>query len=114
MAGEVRRRKLVDEALRALAEAEDELRSLVAIERELMADAQRLSKLAAQLSEAIPDSEAQLRDAWKQLQEMSMSFNLQYLALQQKMQDESRRFTLISNIMKTKHDTVKNSISNIR
>ena len=28
--------------------------------------------------------------------------------------DESRRFTLLSNIMKTKHDTAKNSISNVR
>lgn len=52
--------------------------------------------------------------AMKQLHEAQMSFNMQYLALQQKMQDESRRFTLLSNVMKTKHDTVKNSISNIR
>jgi len=34
---------------------------------------------------------------------------------QQKMQDEeSRRLTLLSNIMRAKHDTAKNSISNIR
>jgi hypothetical protein len=45
---------------------------------------------------------------------MNMSFNMQYLQLQQKMQDESRRFTLLSNIMKTRHDTAKNSISNVR
>ena len=50
----------------------------------------------------------------EKMQEMNMSFNMQYLGLQQKMQDESRRFTLLSNIMKTKHDTAKNSISNIR
>jgi len=50
----------------------------------------------------------------QKMQEMNMSFNLQYLAIQQKMQDESRRFTLLSNIMKTKHDTAKNSISNVR
>ena len=43
-----------------------------------------------------------------------MSFNLQYLLLQQQMQDESRQFTAVATIMKTKHDTVKNSISNIR
>jgi hypothetical protein len=30
------------------------------------------------------------------------------------MQHENRSYTAISNIMKTKHDTVKNSISNIR
>ncbi|HEY7680004.1 MAG TPA: hypothetical protein VIC04_05745 [Terriglobia bacterium] len=43
-----------------------------------------------------------------------MSYNLQYLQLQTAMQNENRQFTMVSNIMKTKHDTVKNSISNIR
>jgi hypothetical protein len=50
----------------------------------------------------------------RNMQEMNQSFNMQYLGLQQQMQDESRRFTLVSNIMKTKHDTAKNSISNLR
>ena len=48
------------------------------------------------------------------LQEENQSFNLQYLQLQQWMQDENRQFALQSNIMKTKHDTAKNSISNLR
>jgi hypothetical protein len=47
-------------------------------------------------------------------QETRMSFNLQYLQLQDQMQRENRSYTAISNIMKTKHDTVKNSISNVR
>jgi hypothetical protein len=46
--------------------------------------------------------------------EQAMDFNLQYLQLQSQMQHENRSYTAISNIMKTKHDTVKNSISNIR
>ena len=50
----------------------------------------------------------------KQVQEAEMSFNLQYLQLQSQMQHENRSYTAISNIMKTKHETVKNSISNIR
>jgi hypothetical protein len=50
----------------------------------------------------------------QQLQETQMSFNLQYLQLQSQMQNENRSYTAISNIMKTKHDTVKNSISNVR
>jgi hypothetical protein len=50
----------------------------------------------------------------KHLQEQQMSFNLQYLQLQSQMQHENRSHTAISNIMKTKHDTVKNSISNVR
>jgi hypothetical protein len=43
-----------------------------------------------------------------------MSFNLQYLQLQNAMQNENRQFTMVSNIMKTKHDTVRNAIGNIR
>ncbi len=53
-------------------------------------------------------------NATKQMHETQMSFNLQYLQLQSQMQHENRSYTAISNIMKTKHDTVKNSISNIR
>jgi len=45
---------------------------------------------------------------------MSQSFNIQYLDLQKQMQDENRRYTLVSNIMKTKHDTAKSAINNIR
>jgi hypothetical protein len=52
--------------------------------------------------------------AGKQMHESQMSYNLQYLALQSQMQHENRAFTAISNIMKTKHDTVKNSIANVR
>ncbi len=43
-----------------------------------------------------------------------MSFNLQYLQLQENMQQESRQRTMFSNIMKTKHDTAENAINNIR
>lgn len=46
--------------------------------------------------------------------QMQLSFNQQYLTLQSQMQAENRRYSGISNIMKTKHDTVKNSISNVR
>lgn len=50
----------------------------------------------------------------KNMQEMMASFNLQYLQLQEKMQQENRSFTTISNVMKTKHDTAKSSINNVR
>lgn len=56
----------------------------------------------------------QLKQAVNEIQESFMSFNLQYLQLQSQMQHENRSYTAISNIMKTKHDTVKNSISNVR
>ena len=60
------------------------------------------------------NSQSQLMAATQQMQETQMSFNLQYLQLQSQMQNENRSYTAVSNIMKTKHDTVKNSISNIR
>ncbi len=47
-------------------------------------------------------------------QEEGMSFSMQYLQLQSQMQNEAQQYTAVCNIMKTKHDTVRNSISNIR
>jgi hypothetical protein len=35
---------------------------------------------------------------WQQLQEMNTNFSLMSLQIQQKMQEESRRLTLLSNI----------------
>ena len=69
---------------------------------------------AGSSSSASGNGQDQLLDANKQMAETQMSFNLQYLQLQSQMQNENRQFTMVSNIMKTKHDTVKNSISNIR
>jgi hypothetical protein len=40
--------------------------------------------------------------------------NLQLLALQQQVQQESQRFTTVSNVMRAKHDTAKAAVSNIR
>lgn len=59
-------------------------------------------------------SQDDLMNATKQMQETQMSFNLQYLQLQNSMQDENRQYAAVSNILKTKHDTVKNSINNVR
>lgn len=36
------------------------------------------------------------------------------LALQNQMQQENQTFSTLSNVMKTKHDTAKNSIANVR
>jgi hypothetical protein len=47
------------------------------------------------------------------IQEMNQTFNLQYLNLNHEMQGENRKFTTLSNIMKTKHDTAKATINNI-
>lgn len=77
-----------------------------------------LSKKVAQVGQIANSSNSsssnQLLNATKQMQEMQMSFNLQYLQLQEQMQNENREYTAVSNILKTRHDTVKNSIANIR
>jgi hypothetical protein len=52
--------------------------------------------------------------AKEEMAEMSRSFNLQYLQLQNTISEENRQFTMISNIMKNRHDAAKNAINNIR
>jgi len=47
-------------------------------------------------------------------QQGNQQFNLPYLQLQQDMQSQNRQFTLVSNIMKVKHDTAKAAIDNVR
>lgn len=39
---------------------------------------------------------------------------MQYIELQQRMQDENRRFTTLSNVLKARHETAKTAIGNIR
>jgi hypothetical protein len=76
---------------------------------------ERLSAKVAEVARAGESgSVEELMRATRDMQEMNQSFNLQYLQLQQKMQHESRQFTLVSNIMKTKHDTAKSAIQNVR
>ena len=46
---------------------------------------------------------------------MKMSFNLQYLQVQETMQNENRQYAVVSNIMKAQQNAVKNNlISDIR
>jgi hypothetical protein len=40
--------------------------------------------------------------------------NLYYLQLQERISQESRNFTALSNVLKARHETVKNAITNIR
>jgi len=102
------------EALRALDDSAADLDALDEIEGRMAEIAGRFEVLAAELVAGLASSQAQLLEATKQMQETQMSFNLQYLQLQSQMQNENRQYTAVSNILKTKHDTVKNSISNIR
>jgi hypothetical protein len=40
--------------------------------------------------------------------------NMQFLTLQNQMQQENQKFSTLSNVIKVRHDTAKNSIANIR
>ena len=42
------------------------------------------------------------------------AMNTQFLALQESLNKAGRQYSTVSNVLKTKHDTVKNSIGNIR
>jgi hypothetical protein len=48
------------------------------------------------------------------MQRESQMFNMQLLALQDQVQQDSQRFTTLSNVMRAKHDTAKAAVSNIR
>ncbi len=60
------------------------------------------------------DSFNQRMGATQAMAEFQASFNLQYLQLQEKIQQDTRQFNLVSNIMKTKHDAAKNALNNVR
>ena len=88
---------------------------LLALSSALSNKVAEVAKIADSARRARSDAATdQLFAAVKQMQEMQMSFNLQYLMLQNKISHENRQFSMVSNIMKNKHDTAKNSINNIR
>jgi hypothetical protein len=48
------------------------------------------------------------------LQRESQAFSLQLLDLQREVQDENRRFTVMSHVLRASHDTARAAVSNIR
>ncbi len=50
----------------------------------------------------------------KNMQQSQMNFNAQLLALQNALQQESRRYQTLSNASKTRHQTAMNSIRNMK
>jgi hypothetical protein len=69
------------------------------------------SKLTALLTQASVRPES---GAIAEILHVQAAFNGEYLRLHSQMQQENMRYTTVSNILKTKHDTVKNSINNVR
>jgi hypothetical protein len=91
-----------------LATLESYSASMSRLNEELARRMKELSEKSASFLEGIKNhagSQAEIFQATKEMQEMQMTFNLQYLQLQNQMQNENRQFTMVSNIMKTKHDT---------
>ncbi|MCK6509075.1 hypothetical protein L6R29_03770 [Myxococcota bacterium] len=71
---------------------------------------------ASSATSAIPGASSGLNsqfDQSKQMFEMQAGFNMKFLELQNNMQQESRTFTAVSNMMKNRTDTAKNSLRNI-
>lgn len=58
-------------------------------------------------------SQGDLLEATRAMQQEAQAMNLQYLQLQERMQQESREFTTLSNVMRVKHDTARAAIGNI-
>jgi hypothetical protein len=48
------------------------------------------------------------------MQRQSQQFNLELLKLQEDVQQENRRFTTLSNVVRAAHDTSKSAIGNVR
>ena len=98
----------LNESHQNLIKAAGELDSLYA---KLAKKTQEVTQLAA---DAEKSRSGKMNEIFKAIGEMQMSFNLQYLMLQNKISQENRQFSMVSNIMKNKHDTAKNSINNVR
>jgi hypothetical protein len=58
-------------------------------------------------------SQGDLLEATRAMQVEAQAMNLQYLQLQERMQQDSREFTTLSNVMRVKHDTARAAIGNI-
>ena len=53
-------------------------------------------------------------ELWKGLHEQRLTDELKLLALQDRIQRDNRQVSLISNVMKARHETAKSAIGNIR
>ncbi|HEY4102650.1 MAG TPA: hypothetical protein VGM44_02125 [Polyangiaceae bacterium] len=52
--------------------------------------------------------------AMEQMMSQDADQNMYYLQLQEQMSQESRSYSAVSNVLKARHDTMKNAIGNIR
>jgi len=69
--------------------------------------------LRALIGEGGSNGQQDQMDKMWTMQKESQAFNLQYLELQTTIQDDNRRFSTLSNLMKARHDTAKAAINNM-
>jgi len=94
---------------------------------QMLAQADKLAALHARLGEAIGKrsagieevltrlgNEGSLAAGVAKLRALEKTDNAAMIKLQMAMQRENQVFTTVSNVLKTRHDTIKNAISNIR
>lgn len=124
------------QALQTVQSSESDLDALRAHHDSVMDVATRMSDLYVRLAQAVGATEelaeelqgalragrsaevnqiaGELGTELERLMDMNQSFSMEYLALQQAIQRETREFNLLSNVMKTKHEAARNAINNIR
>lgn len=61
----------------------------------------------------MPGAQDEQMNEMFEMQKQSQAFNLQYLELQTGLQDDNRRFSTLTNLMKVRHDTAKSAINNM-
>ncbi len=70
-----------------------------------------LDTAAGVVNAGSPSAEMQAMHA---MNRESQQFNMQMLSLQEEVQQENRRFTTLTNVVRARHDTAKGAIGNIR
>jgi hypothetical protein len=92
---------------------------LAAMYGELSAEITELATLAERLAGEASDRGAarslqQLTTAVGGLQQKMLDMNMQFLALQNQMQMESRQFNAVSNALKVRHDAAMSAVRNMK
>ncbi|UCC84857.1 MAG: hypothetical protein JSW46_08045 [Gemmatimonadota bacterium] len=92
---------------------------LAAMYAELSAGIAELASLAERMAGEVSDRGAarqlrQLTTAVDGLQQKMLDMNMQFLALQNQMQMESRQFNAVSNALKVRHDAAMSAIRNMK
>ncbi len=64
-------------------------------------------------SGGMPNAQDEQLERMFEMQKQSQAFNLQYLELQNGLQEDNRQFSTLTNLMKVRHDTAKAAINNM-